>query len=165
MARMGRFDARQLKEFQKKLEKLENPDAFVESCAKELAARLFRMVVQRTPVGKYGKSYVVDSEGNHVRYKSGKKKGKVKRATVKTGGTLRKGWTIGELKKEGTVFKIEIRNPTEYATYVEYGHRTPNQKGWVLGKFMMTLSEQELESITPRILEAKIKKYLEEGRK
>lgn len=51
-------------------------------------------------------------------------------------------------------------NPVEYASYVEYGHRTANHKGWVKGKFMMTISEQELEKIAPKVLENKIKKYL-----
>lgn len=69
MGRMGRFDCKGLKDFQQQLGKLQNPDDFVESCAKELAARLLRMVVKRTPVGQYPAS-------------SGKK-----------GGTLRRGWT------------------------------------------------------------------------
>lgn len=43
-----------LKEFQEKLEKQQKEaDAFIEGCAKELAARLLRMVVMRTPVGDY----------------------------------------------------------------------------------------------------------------
>lgn len=53
MGRMGRFDCKGLKDFQQQLGKLQNPDDFVESCAKELAARLLRMVVKRTPVGQY----------------------------------------------------------------------------------------------------------------
>ena len=60
----------------------------------------------------------------------------------------------------GDTYVIEIVNPVEYASYVEYGHRTANHKGWVKGKFMMTISEQELEKIAPKVLENKIKKYL-----
>ena len=70
MGRMGRFDCKGLKDFQQQLGKLQNPDDFVESCAKELAARLLRMVVKRTPVGQYPAS-------------SGKK-----------GGTLRRGCNL-----------------------------------------------------------------------
>lgn len=47
MGRMGRFDCKGLKDFQQQLGKLQNPDDFVESCAKELAARLLRMVVKK----------------------------------------------------------------------------------------------------------------------
>ena len=149
MGRMGNFNIDGLKKFRDELNKLQDPDKFVEACAKELAARLLRMVVKRTPVGEYPKS-------------SGKK-----------GGTLRRGWT-GEKRSSaqnyadsltvhhfGDTYVIEIVNPVEYASYVEYGHRTANHKGWVKGKFMMTISEQELEKIAPKVLENKNKKYLE----
>lgn len=148
MGRMGNFNIDGLKKFRDELNKLQDPDKFVEACAKELAARLLRMVVKKTPVGEYPKS-------------SGKK-----------GGTLRRGWT-GEKRSSaqnyadsltvhhfGDTYVIEIVNPVEYASYVEYGHRTANHKGWVKGKFMMTISEQELEKIAPKVLENKIKKYL-----
>lgn len=148
MGRMGNFNIDGLKKFRDELNKLQDPDKFVEACAKELAARLLRMVVKRTPVGEYPKS-------------SGKK-----------GGTLRRGWT-GEKRSSaqnyadsltvhhfGDTYVIEIVNPVEYASYVEYGHRTANHSGWVKGQFMMTISEQELQKIAPKVLENKIKKYL-----
>ena len=148
MGRFGSMNIRELKEFQEKLNKLQNPDVFVELCAKELAARLLTKVIKRTPVGQYSKG------------------------SGKTGGTLRRGWT-GQKRASaqnyaeslpvhhfGDTYVIEIINPVEYASYVEYGHRTANHKGWVKGQFMMTLSEQELETIAPKVLEAKIMKYL-----
>lgn len=151
MGRMGSFNAKGLKDLQKELQKLQDPNAFVESCAKELAARLLRMVIKRTPVGQYPKG-------------SGKK-----------GGTLRRGWTASKGRASakgyaesvtvnhfGNTYVIEIVNPVEYASYVEYGHRTADHKGWVKGQFMMTISEQELEKMAPKILESKIKKYLGE---
>ncbi len=136
LAKMGKFDMKGLKDFQKQLESLQPPDEFVESCAKELAARLYARVKKRTPVGEYPKS------------------------TGKQGGTLERGWTIGEIKKEGDKYVIEIINPVEYASYVEYGHRTANHKEWVKGQFFMTIAQQEIETITPKVLEAKMKKYL-----
>lgn len=149
MGKMGKFNFRELKDFEKKLKSMKDPDAFVESCAKELAARLLAKVIKRTPVGDYSKS-------------SGKK-----------GGTLRRGWT-GEKRASasayadsltvhhfGDTYVIEIVNPVEYASYVEYGHRTANHKGWVPGVFMMTISEQELQEIAPKVLERKVKKYME----
>ena len=48
MGRMGSFDLSGLKELQQNLQKLQDPDAFVEACVKELAARLLAMVVERT---------------------------------------------------------------------------------------------------------------------
>nr|DAT41801.1 MAG TPA: type I neck protein [Caudoviricetes sp.] len=149
MGKMGKFECKGLKDFQKQLEQLQNPDEFVQACAKELAARLLRLVIKRTPVGKYNGSSKI------------------------TGGTLRRGWT-GSKKSSakgyaeslkvnhfGDTYVIDIINPVEYASYVEYGHRTANHKGWVQGQFMMTISEKELERITPKLLENKIKKYLD----
>ena len=152
MGKMGKFDIKGLKELQKELNNLQqNTDEMLESCAKELAARLLRLVVKRTPVGDYsGASYTCASGEQHKGHK----------VPGKTGGTLRRGWTIGEIRKEGNVYKVDIINPVEYASYVEYGHRTADHSGWVKGHFMMTISEQELERIAPAVLEAKIKKFL-----
>lgn len=152
MAKMGNFKIKGLEELQKELNNLQdNTDAIIEDCAKELAARLLRLVVKRTPVGDYsGDSYTCASGEQHKGHK----------VPGKVGGTLRRGWTIGEIRKEGDVYKIDIINPVEYASYVEYGHRTANHKGWVKGHFMMTISEQELEKIAPKVLEQKIKKIL-----
>lgn len=160
MGRMGNFTASDLKKLQKQLNKIKdgNVDVFVEGCAKELAARLLAKVIKRTPVGDYSET-------------SGKK-----------GGTLRRGWTSktheeAESGKKtsakayadsltihhyGGFLVIEIVNPVEYASYVEFGHRTANHKGWVQGQFMLTISEQEIQTIAPKVLETKIKKYLEE---
>lgn len=142
----GKFDIKSLKELQSKLQKLQDPDAFCESCAKELAARLLTKVIKRTPVGQYPAG------------------------SGKTGGTLRRGWTTGKsaasyadsmaVNHSGNVYTIEIINPVEYASYVEYGHRTRNHSGWVKGRFMMTISEQELQSIAPKVLEKRIQEYM-----
>lgn len=152
MARMGNFKVEDLKELQKKLNNLQqNTDEMIEACAKDLAARLLRLVVKRTPVGDYsGASYTCASGEQH----------KGNKVTGKVGGTLRRGWTIGEIRKEGNVYKIDIINPVEYASYVEYGHRTANHSGWVKGHFMMTISEQELQKIAPKVLEKKLNKFL-----
>ncbi len=46
--------------------------------------------------------------------------------------------------------------------YVEYGHRTRNHKGWVEGKFMLTISEKELKAQLPKIIERKLIELLSE---
>ena len=136
---------------------------FIESCAKELAARLLAKVVKRTPVGDYsGDSYTCANGKTH----------KGQKVTGKTGGTLRRGWTNGkgatsfaqELKVRhiGNTYVIEIENPVEYASYVEYGHRTRGGGGWVEGHFMLTISEEEIQRDAPRVLENKLKKKLGE---
>lgn len=158
MAKLGNFSTAEMKKLQKQLNKIQqsDADAFIASCAKELAARLLAKVIKRTPVGEYPKS------------------------TGKKGGTLRRGWTSKSHEEAvsggkanakayadsltinhiGNMLVIEIINPVEYASYVEYGHRTANHKGWVQGRFMLTISEQEIQQVAPNVLEAKIKKFL-----
>lgn len=76
------------------------------------------------------------------------------------GGTLRANWKVGGVAKKGDHYLIEVINPTEYAMFVEYGHRqTPGRfvpaigkrlkKGWVEGRFMATISAKELEREMP----------------
>ena len=153
MAKYGSVDVEDLKKFRLNLEKHLGEyqiHPFLESCAKELAARLLAKVVKRTPVGQYDKT-------------SGKK-----------GGTLRRGWTGGKssgaasyaqslkVHNFGGNYVIEIVNPVEYASYVEFGHRTRGGKGWVEGKFMLTISEQEVQRDSVKILEKKLQKKLGE---
>ena len=135
-------------------EQLEDADSvveeFINACAKELAARLLSKVIKRTPVGQYPSG------------------------SGKVGGTLRRGWTAGkgqgaasyaqslQVNHYGGYYVIEITNPVEYASYVEFGHRTANHKGWVEGKFMLTISEQEVQAAAPGILERRLQQKLGE---
>lgn len=148
---------KQFEEVNKKLQAAD-VDKFCRIVAKELAARLLAQVIKRTPVGDYPPS------------------------TGKKGGTLRRGWTaqteeeaaeggIGNaiayanalpITKSGNVYEIEIINPVHYASYVEFGHRTRGGDGWVQGRFMLTLSEKEVQRQSERVVEALLKKYLGE---
>lgn len=149
MSRWGSADFEQLKRLQKKMQKLQSADfdKFCEQAAKELAARLLAKVIKRTPVDD---------------------------------GVLRRGWTAVShaeaqgggssnvkayaesliVTKVGTTYEIEVINPVNYAAYVEFGHRTANHAGWVNGRFMLTISEQELDAQAPKILEKKLTKFL-----
>lgn len=158
---MSGVDHRKLQEFQKKLDRVstQDKDRFFEDCSKELAARLLQLVIPRTPKGVYPPE-------------SGKE-----------GGTLIRGWTGGKkmsakayartlpVTKEGNYYVIHVSNGTEYASYVEYGHRqTPGRyvpaihkrlkKAWVPGKFFLRISVQDLRTQTPAVLERKIDKFL-----
>lgn len=84
----------------------------------------------------------------------------VMRTPVDT-GELRRGWRIGEVQQRGKLFQVEIINPVEHALYVEYGHRTRDHKGWVEGKYMLTISEKELKDELPAFMERKIAAYID----
>lgn len=140
MVRNG-FDTRKLKKFRDNLVKLDkNMDSIIEDCARELAARLLREVKKRTP--------------------------------VKT-GNLRRNWHTTSIIKHGFTFTILVINQTEYAIYVEYGHRQQAgryvpainkklKKGWVPGKFMMTISAEKIQQKAPQIVEKIIAQRLGE---
>jgi hypothetical protein len=84
----------------------------------------------------------------------------VPRTPVGETGDLRRGWTIGQLHYEGDTVSVEVINPVDYSLYVEYGHRTANHAGWVEGRFMLTISEQELERELPGIIQKRLEKLI-----
>lgn len=141
MAKWGDVDYKELLELQKRVEKLiEQSDALMEACAKDIAKRLIALTVKATPVGHYPSG------------------------SGKVGGTLRRGWTANGLTvtRAGRQYTVTIYNRTEYASYVEYGHRTRGGKGWVKGRYMLTGSIEEIENKLDGIIEAKIMKWLKE---
>lgn len=163
---------------------------FIENCTKELSARLLRKVIKRTPVGKktvLGGPKTISAVGV-----SGKKQNFLsKNAAILEqywkgyqGGTLRRGWTGGKdidplsyvnslpVQKTGEEYSVQIVNPVEYASYVEYGHRQKSgryvaalgkrlKSGWVEGKYMLTNSEKEINKIAPKLVEKRAKELLE----
>jgi|SRR3712207_5012002 len=80
---------------------------------------------------------------------------KIKKRTPVDSGYLRENWQVGDVEKQGDEYVVEIFNNCNYASYVEYGHRTKNHKGWVEGRFMATISMQEIERQLPKFLEKK----------
>lgn len=185
---MGKFSADGMKKFQKQLSQVKEAErnAFLEGCAKELAARLLAKVIKRTPVGDYSKEIEIVAKRTSKNHKKGDTYTKRVNPSGKVGGTLRRGWISkteeeaaanagtapgGEEVKEftnrlavnhnGKKISVEIVNPVEHAVYVEYGHRTVDHKNWIPGNFMLTMSEKEIREIAPNVLEARLKKYLE----
>lgn len=151
-----------LEKFQQNIEllqKTEREELFQE-CIKELAAEFLKKVKKRTPIGHYEKEIKVKAKRNSKYHKKGDIYTKTVNPSGKKGGTLRRGWTIGEIKKEGDTYKVEIINGTSYASYVEYGHRTANHKGWVPGRLMMTISEAQVAKMAPQILKKNLDKFL-----
>lgn len=177
MGSWGNCDFRQLQELRDQLGRLQGGelDRFCTSASKELAARLLALVIPRTPVGQYDKPVrFTTADGQEVSFTP---------HTGKKGGTLRRGWTArteqeakggtgsggGRAKayanalpvtKRGGIYTVEVINPVQYASYVEFGHRTPGGQGWVEGQYFLTISERELQRLAPRVLEQKLRRYL-----
>lgn len=87
---------------------------------------------------------------------------KIKKRTPVDSGHLKRNWQVGNVEKRGNAYVVEIINPLEYASFVEFGHRTRNHKGWVEGRFMATISMQEIERQLPKFLEKKQVELLEQ---
>lgn len=131
-------DYSELVEYRDKLENVLNDQELIESCAKELAARFLRKVTKRTPV----------DTGNLRRNWAG-------RTSISNPDNY--GMQVHHV---GNKYWITLTNNTEYASYVEYGHRTRGGQGWVEGQFFMTISEQEIQSQSTSIISKKFETAL-----
>ena len=193
MARWGRCDYEQLKKLNKRLEQLAkaDTDTFLEEMVIDIAKRLLTKVVKRTPVGK--KPRIAAKDENDKKSLGGvnaKKTEKIKSKSRKSksfltregeiyqqywsgyrGGTLRDAWTILPIEKQGDNYIVTVINNTEYASYVEYGHRQKPgryvpalgkklKSSWVKGHYMLTISTQELERQAPKIIERKLYNFM-----
>lgn len=83
----------------------------------------------------------------------------VKKLTPVDTNTLRRSWYVGDIRKRGNEVEVTIYNNTNYADYVEFGHRTRDHKKWVTGKFMLTISERQIEAV----IESIVDRHLEEA--
>ncbi len=160
----GKVDFRQLEKLQERINRMYEFDRekFCRDCAHELAVILYKKVVERTDVGDYEEISYIKKDGSVLVYNA-----------EKQGGELRKSWTIKSVEKQGDVYICEVINPKEYASYYEYGHRqepgrfVPQigkklKNAWVEGKFILTISEKEIQSMAPGYLEMKLKTKLED---
>ena len=75
-----------------------------------------------------------------------------KRTPVDT-GTLRLAWKLGNVELNS----IDIKNDVIYASFVEYGTSTMD------GRFMMTISIDEVSQALPEVFNADFKTFLSDG--
>ena len=142
MAQWGNVEFSDLVALRDKFEMLQNTvDDFFFFFTKEIAQNFVDDVIERTPGGKTG--------------------------------ALKNNW-VSSVVKDGEVYKIEIVNPLEYAEFVEFGHRqTPGRyvkaigkrlkKSWVQGKFMLTLTERDLQRNLDKIIREKVDAFIMEA--
>lgn len=120
-------------EFHKRLQKVSGKEAdeFMKGVAYETVNRLLAKTIKRTPVDT---------------------------------GLLRISWSHPEnyapARKEGGAYVCRVKNRTEYASYVEFGHRKPNG-GYVEPRRFLTRSAEEIEEELPGIVDIKINKLFD----
>ena len=162
-------DTRQLREFQKKIQKAQQGlEPVIERVARESAKYLIDQCVMRTPV-----SAPVEINGDtYTPYEAG---------TMRTGGNLRQSWIDDNksliVHKIGDEYFLSVVNTNYYASYVEDGHTQHvgqlfpvyvngkleyrrHKKAWVEGKHFLRLSEDDLRRAMPGIVEHRISDYL-----
>lgn len=94
---------------------------------KQLAVESQRKVTARTPVGKppYGT------------------------------GNLRRNWNVSGMSYGAGGFSFTLENNTEYAPFVENGHRTRGGGGWVEGRFFLKKTVVEIQGEFPTYWQGK----------
>lgn len=109
-------------------------------------------------------SRVLKQEIEKTAFKVGVQAGKnVRSMTPVKEGNLRKQWSVVGPAYTGNAFVIELQNNTEYASYVEDGHRqTPGRyvpaigkrlkASWVPGTHMLMKTMFEVDAQMPQLL-------------
>lgn len=108
----------------------------LEVTMKRVRAQTMRTVKELTPVGKYPKG------------------------SGRTGGHLRRMWHVDGPFIFGSVIALRMYNNTEYAIYVENGHRTRGGGGWVEGRFFMRDSLKQIEAQLPELISPTLERAL-----
>lgn len=80
---------------------------------------------------------------------------KVRPRTPVDTGSLRASWSIVEVTNDA----ITIGSPMEYASFVEYGHTLRNSV-WKDGRFMLTLSIEEVQKEIPKRFEKAFQQFM-----
>ena len=136
---MDGFDYSELVEFQERMKKAREiiKHEFMEA-AKEIAVEFLNEVKEKTPIG--------DTKQLSDKWRS-------------------------RVYSSGHDYIILIYNPMEYASYVEDGHRTRKGKGkkasrinskfWVEGRFMLKLTQDDIEQRIPDFLNRVEQKLVE----
>lgn len=156
MSKSG-FDFKQYEKWVKQLGVAQKEfDFFLKQFLLEMAQRCIARTKQRTPV---------DTGALRNSWSIGNQKIELK----ETGGTSKSGKeavTINEDKSDitsivviGNTMYVEIWNPMEYSSYVEYGHTLPNGK-YLDGKFMLTISIDEIQKQIPARFDKAFKEFI-----
>lgn len=142
MASWGQVDFSELVALRDKFQNLQNIiDDFCIQVTQEISQDFVKAVIAKTPGGQTG--------------------------------ALKNNW-VSNIIKEGNIYKIEVINPLKYAEFVEFGHRQQPgryvkaigkrlKKSWVQGKFMLTITERDLQRNLDKIIREKVNAFIMEA--
>jgi len=146
------FDFSEFEAFASNFHKTLQEENFIFEVMNQLGNIMITDVKKRTPVGQYDNTVYFVRGGKLLVFESKTKQGR-------QGGNLRRNWTLDGVSKSGSGYVVTISNNTEYAGYVENGHRTVGG-GWVEGQFFLKITMEEIMAKLPAIVGPMYENYL-----
>lgn len=164
------FDFREFKELRNRLVKMEKEwDEFLSKLLLEMGLRALTLTKENTPVdtGLLRNMWQLGDSKNVVRHNSNSGTSQ----KYFEDASRSKGATLNSVTRNGDTLLIEIYNPVEYASYIEYGHfQQPGRyvpaigkklkEPWVKGFFMATVAIDKIEREIPSRFEKQFKAWI-----
>lgn len=148
------FEFDEFLEFANNFHKTLQEELFIESVMNQLGNIMLDGVKRATPVGQYDNMVYFVSDGKLLAFEGPD--------TPRQGGELKRNWIFEGVEKQGNDYIVTISNNTEYASWVENGHRKADHSGWVEGKFFLKITMDDIMDQLPSIVGPAYKSYLEE---
>lgn len=149
------FDFKEFENYTKKFEKMTTEfDEFLRNFLLKQAQRVVANAKRRTPVdtGAMRASWGIGSQ-------------KISLTKVGSGKSVKidpENSTIADISVVGNNFEVEIWNSVDYASYIEWGHRTRGGGSWVEGYYILTISISQVENAIPARFNNEFTKFLKE---
>ena len=159
---MSDFDYSQFEAYFKDFEKATDEfDSFLRKFLLQMAYRVIARVKPRTPVdtGFLREAWFVGDEAKAI--KAGKHKADGSIYSSNYASAFASKASLDSVKVKGNSLEIVIGNIAEYASFIEFGHAYENGK-WYTGKFMLTISIDEIQQQLPKRFESEFKKFLKD---
>lgn len=85
-------------------------------------------------------------------------------------GRLRRSWKVSKVEEKGGILQVTIFNDANdngagesYASYVEFGHFTRGRVSWVEGRWMLTISTDEVKAEMNRVWNKLFNEFVKEA--
>lgn len=156
MSGSAEFNFDEFLDFAQKFNKTLQEENFILDVMSRLGNMAISELKANTPVGQYDNTVFFTAVGAGGRFIASFEGP----GTTKQGGTLRRNWEIGDIRKEGDTYIVEMINNTEYGSWVNNGHRKSDHSGWIEGQFFVELAFDDIKAQLPQIVGPLYEDYL-----
>lgn len=153
------FDFSEFKELRDKFAKMDKEwDDFLSRFLLEMGLRALTLTKENTPVdtGLLRNMWQLGDGKNVIRYDDNSETSQ----KYFEDPSRSKGATVNSVTRNGDTLLIEIYNPVEYASYVEYGHFNRDRKSFKEGFHMATIAINKIEKDIPKQFEKQFTAWL-----